>query len=255
MWKRLLISGVVVMVIISYTNFKNDFISASNVNSSEVTSIIENVNVEVESVLAFENIQADADQNSLSDENYESSSEDALSNQNLIDGSETDFISNSNSNNQNDSFDKSGQTSAIVIAAPSRSATRQNEVAFDTDAAYDDICAKYVDKMASLEEIAQNALDELMESAKMEYLLADEETRGKLDFRGVLVSKYYVLANDLEDLLDDAVSENLENLESELLANSFDTGIIKVLNDTYQEEKKERREEIMSDILAKVWNN
>lgn len=108
---------------------------------------------------------------------------------------------------------------------------------------YNYIVGKYKSKFEKFQQKQEDKLSSLMEEAKLEYA---ENGSKKSSLLG-MAPKYLGIVNSLEKQANKDVDELIDDLKTELINNSYETGITKEIKDYYNYYKKNLRAEIIKE--------
>ncbi|HZK58218.1 MAG TPA: hypothetical protein VFD17_07890 [Clostridia bacterium] len=108
---------------------------------------------------------------------------------------------------------------------------------------YNYIVGVYKGRFEKLQQKQQDALDSLMEEAKVEY----KKNGSKKSSLFGMAPKYLGIVNNLEKQANKDVDILIDNLETELINNSYETDIVKEIKDYYNYYKKVLRAEIIKE--------
>jgi hypothetical protein len=107
------------------------------------------------------------------------------------------------------------------------------------------IIAKYAPVFEKLQESAIERLEELYQAAVAEY--QEESQAGTLN-RFQLANKYLQAGRLLEASVDNAFYALLDGMEKELKKNNLPTAIVSEIESTYEETKKDKKEELFGRL-------
>ncbi len=111
------------------------------------------------------------------------------------------------------------------------------------------IIAKYEPVFESLQETAEERLEELYQLAIAEY--HQKKAAGTFD-RFQLANKYLQAGQLLENTVDNAFYDLLENMEIELKHKNLPTEIVSEIEATYKETKQDKKEEIFNRLRGEI---
>ncbi len=111
------------------------------------------------------------------------------------------------------------------------------------------IIAKYEPVFESLQETAEERLEELYRVAITEY--HEKKETGTYD-RFQLGNKYLQAGQLLERTVDKAFFELLEGMEKELSHKNLPTGVVSEIEEKYNKTKQEKKEEIFSRLREEI---
>ena len=117
------------------------------------------------------------------------------------------------------------------------------------DALQDQIYSHYFNAMEAIRIEAEQLLSQLINEAKFEYGNLTTSERKDILVTGKLASKYISRANELEKIVDGAVERLLSKMENELEINRLSTESVLSLQSKFENEKKERRELLLSKAV------
>ncbi len=109
--------------------------------------------------------------------------------------------------------------------------------------------AAYDGKFLTLQGVAQESLDEILQAMKEEYLALDPEDREDEIVKARLITRYTKAALDLEKRVDDLFYFMLEELETRLGGAEEAATLLQAFESQYKEEKSAQREAVMARVL------
>jgi hypothetical protein len=238
---------------LGFTTFKNNKISENAYADAKVQAIFESANEEVSDILSSNSIQ-DSDlivaKSKLASERSTETPE-VRSGETETRAVTVDVIE------EKDSSSSSEQDEAPLINAPlpeTTAITVASEVVRKEPVilSYDEICESYYHQMEHLEEMSEAALADLIENAKLEYVNTPEDIRQTLEYKSRMATKYFELVSALEEMVDRAVDNTLNDMKNKLLSYDYDVTIVEKMGNEYQATKSTRKNEILSEILTKT---
>ncbi|MDN5300359.1 MAG: hypothetical protein PWP51_2912 [Clostridiales bacterium] len=259
MWKRVVISLLIFMTMVSYTTVKIHKINAMTYADQDLKTIMETTTASVNDILLQNSAVSTADEGSVQDVTSAAKQEADVNKPAADSGTESENADTPGTDSTEpspvDAVAPKESGSDVASEMPQMISKREDDLIARGDAVritYASICNDYQLRMTSLENASEKALDDLVENAKAEYFMADANERHTLEFKGRMAAKYFELAKNLEEMVDQAVVVALGDFRKALEANGFDTQVVDDMATTYEQTKTIKRNEILSEIMLKT---
>ncbi|MBS7525876.1 hypothetical protein KHM83_04195 [Fusibacter paucivorans] len=259
MWKRVMVSLLIFVAMISYTTIKIHKINALTYADQDLKTIMETTTASVNDILLQNSEEPAIDKvanplKSSASSPVDASDELSMAGSDPVENAESADIHTTEPAPQ-ETVTPQDDTAHVASEMPQTISKREDALTARGDAVrmtYDAICSDYRLRMTSLENASEKALDDLVENAKTEYLMAEESERHTLEFKGRMAAKYFELAKNLEEMVDQAVVAALGDFRKSLESNGFETQVVDDMATTYEKTKTIKRNEILSEIMLKT---
>jgi hypothetical protein len=252
MWKRLVVSLLVFVAMISFTTVKIHNINTLTYADQDLKAIMDSTTASVNDILLQRPDEfTEADDDSADNLSAEADAVALTSAEAPETGSETMPGTDAKAENTVPRSDIKTKDSDLpqMVSKEEEDISARGDVVTMT---YNTLCSDYALRMTSLEAASEKALDDLVENAKAEYLMTDAKERQSLEFKGRMAAKYFELAKNLEEMVDHAVDVALDEFKASLETYGYDTQVVDEMASKYEQTKTIRRNEILSEIMSKA---